>query len=291
MKKQINYADYFEKCYAKEFENLKTMYHERLVPDSDDVAFLNSQLLSLYLLKRLHPEGVKLTSEEEYRVKLYEEFKINYKLKKSTAITLVLPTIQGRRLKYMHDDLANSFGTADRFFYDIDIEGNQVKIDKLICIEDVKVHIEFLASRHAEFKFMRYLADIINDGKFKRETDEYAIMEAMRNYGIGFEKYLHDHPKNIELQFRSEIKWTRDNQTEFILLIYSLIEKGVLESATLNKEQIVESIGRFLNFEIKSTAVKANQGINRNNDYVPDIFNVIKEGFELLKNRLLNRNK
>jgi hypothetical protein len=96
---------------------------------------------------------------------------------------------------------------------------------------------------------------------------------------------------------KSEIEklhWGGSEQTEFVQLIYSMIESGyITDKDKIGKYKIVQRFARFFNFPLnKNWEDNLSSSIHdRNNDYVPEIFRRLKSGWTIYRDYRLSINK
>ena len=79
----------------------------------------------------------------------------------------------------------------------------------------------------------------------------------------------------------SNVKWQRDNKTEFVQLIYALYEAGYINNEESQKTKLVTQLSSLFNFDVgKHWQSNLTKSINdRNADYVPDIFQNLTKAF------------
>ena len=88
------------------------------------------------------------------------------------------------------------------------------------------------------------------------------------------------------------LHWGGIEQTEFIQLIYSLIESGLInDKDKIGKYKIVDSFAKFFNFELNKNwpDILSSSIHDRNNDYSPNIFNQLKMAWENYRDSRLKK--
>lgn len=110
-------------------------------------------------------------------------------------------------------------------------------------------------------------------------------------------QYIEDQ-REVEIKMaKSEIEklhWGGSEQTEFVQLIYSMIESGyITDKDKIGKYKIVQRFARFFNFPLnKNWEDNLSSSIHdRNNDYVPEIFRRLKSGWTIYRDYRLSINK
>lgn len=105
-----------------------------------------------------------------------------------------------------------------------------------------------------------------------------------------------DDQREVEIE-KSEIEklhWGGIEQTEFVQLIYSMIESGfITDKDKIGKYKIVQRFARFFNFPLnKNWEDNLSSSVNdRNNSYEPEIFNRLKTGWTNYRDSRLEINK
>jgi hypothetical protein len=88
------------------------------------------------------------------------------------------------------------------------------------------------------------------------------------------------------------LNWGGIEQTEFIQLIYSLIESGLInDKDKIGKYKIVDRFAKFFNFELHKNwpDILSSSIHDRNNEYSPNIFNQLKMAWENYRDSRLNK--
>jgi len=88
---------------------------------------------------------------------------------------------------------------------------------------------------------------------------------------------------------QSNIKWLGKNKTEFVQLIYSLFHANLITNDTNEITEIVKDMAKFFKIDLsKNWQSNLSKSINnRNNDYVPAIFDNLKNSFANYSNKEL----
>lgn len=127
-------------------------------------------------------------------------------------------------------------------------------------------------------------------------TDENAIEDGnMRVIKLWtFKKYfnfLKEQAKSPQLKPKSKIFWKGENDTEFVQLIYSLIESNRIEYNG-TKTEVIADLASFLNFDISKNWEKLlSKSINESNaDYEPKIFKNLLDAFKRIKQQAIEKN-
>ena len=133
----------------------------------------------------------------------------------------------------------------------------------LLNHEDIDLKIGILAEFSATNQIMQYIED-------QREIE------------------------NSENSENEKLHWGGSEQTEFVQLIYSMIESGLItDKDKIGKYKIVQRFARFFNFRLnKNWEDNLSSSVNdRNNAYEPEIFKRLKSGWTNYRDSRLEINK
>jgi len=108
-------------------------------------------------------------------------------------------------------------------------------------------------------------------------------------------QYIEDQREiEIENSENEKLHWGGSEQTEFVQLIYSMIESGLItDKDKIGKYKIVQRFARFFNFPLnKNWKDDLSSSVNdRNNDYEPEIFKRLMSGWTIYRDSRLEINK
>lgn len=106
-------------------------------------------------------------------------------------------------------------------------------------------------------------------------------------------QYIEDQREIESEDSESEnLHWGGNEQTEFIQLIYALIESGyIVDKERIGKNKIVARLSRFFNFSLNKNWPDALSSSihDRNNDYKPEIFRKLDEAWERYRDLRLSK--
>lgn len=105
-----------------------------------------------------------------------------------------------------------------------------------------------------------------------------------------YDVQLEDTP--VQTIINPNIYWNdQKNKIGFIQNTLSLIKKGVIEYSDITEQEAVITLGHYMGLNIEKTHFQSlrRSVLSNNNDYTPDIFSKIKDGYKLLEQEIIEK--
>lgn len=144
--------------------------------------------------------------------------------------------------------------------------------ERIKVLKNKKEIIDLLAQLYGISEFFNYWKKM--DSVYRELTEEKTVENPIE--------------KNI-----SPLIWCGENSTEFLQLIYSLYEAGLVTNKSNKKTELVSQFAKAFNVKLSDNwQSNLSKSINeRNYNYVPEIFERIKKSFIRYRDRQLAKNK
>ena len=124
----------------------------------------------------------------------------------------------------------------------------------------------------------------------KTDFSDEEIIERLAEYQAlsDFIEKLRQHEQNLNPKDSTQktqqttLQWKKENQTEFIQLIYALYDAGYITNAEGKITQIVKEFAQVFNVKLSEHWISnlSKSYIERNADYMPEIFGELEKAFE-----------
>ena len=141
-------------------------------------------------------------------------------------------------------------------------------------------------------KKIKSLAKELTPNIEKRLISLYSKNEFYKHWREIDESYKLEEMKK---ENRYELKWAKENETEFVQFVYSLFEGGYIKGndEKIGITKIVEIFAKQFNFKIgKNWHINHSSSIHkRNRDYVPPIFDDLKKSYQTFQDKRIDKKK
>lgn len=259
----MNFDAYIEECEKRFVPILKKNFKARIDKARNKEKalqdFVKLQLTSYYLCFK----------QTEYRRYLIDGLFPDYEL--------------GYDLEYKIKDILE-FG---RFLQSIEdrMDENDVRLNR-----SEKTIARFFAKYTSFQMFVQYLQKEYPEiyEAFKEEEEENLKREADRISHLPFERELPvkagESAATSPLYFTTGIRWQKNNETEFVQMVYCLFHAGVLDNQGKGVTKLVEEMAALFHYTLSPHwQSNLSNSIGRAKmDYQPAIIKTIQKGFEKL---------
>lgn len=217
----------------------------------------------------------------EYYKKYIKQYKLLFKEFKTNVNEF---TSQSRdktkALQVLHNDYNQKLRKNEQDLINADIGRFWIIFDELFAIDSM------LSPSDAFYRTFDTLKTECDDNKISLIVENRAL--------FNIKKFIAQQLDEIKAIQTGEIKkrnnyWIGTESTEFVQLMYGLIESGRLEKK--NKTKMIKDIAYFLGIDLSShwQSNKTKTVHDRNDDYVPSIFHESIQGWKKYAENQLNK--
>jgi len=270
---------YFDKLQNRYYKILVHTY-EKIIDNANDKEY--SKVFAAFAVT-LSDYG----NQNPYVLEIIENFKHIYKLGLSIDNVLKqIPALREKHLRLMEEEQTKNKRTQyhykNKFREFLKLPslvttytplGPYIWNPDIISTKGDKIIIKILIKH---FVIQRFFKDYL-ETDLELKNNENLFQRLLPNTN----KTLSDNAIHDDLPKQTGIKWIGQNKTEFVQLIYSLYHAELITNETKEITKLVVDIANFFNIDLgnnwQSNLSKSKN--DRNNDYIPQIFDRIKNAF------------